>query len=388
MFNTYFLIALCGLAGPLLAGVSRGIAPLVVGEVIAGVIIGKSGFNLINTGDPTLQFFSSLGFALLMFLVGTHLPLRDPNLRKALKTGILATVLAFAFATPVGFLLAHITGIAAPIFVLILANSSAAVMMPIIHERKLDGPTVLLTSTWVAIADTVTIVALPLTMSSGNVARICLGATMVLVVALVAFFAFGKVRESDTFQEYREMSKARGWALDLRVSMVLLLGLCWMAQAFGTSDLVAGFAAGSVVALWGEPKRLVKQIIGIGEGFFVPLFFVTLGAKLDIAALIHSPADLALTGLIVIGAVVVHVATAICVRLPFYSGLAAAAELGLPAAVVSIGLANHMINSGQAAAIIIAALLSLVSTTVGMGYLTKQAAKEAPPKQDDPPANK
>jgi Kef-type K+ transport system membrane component KefB len=249
-------------------------------------------------------------------------------------------------------------------------------MMPIVHERKLDGRTMLLTSTWVAMADTITIVALPLAMSTGNTLPICIGGALVLVTALAVFFGLGKLRETKVMDYYRGLSKDRGWALDLRISIGILLGLCWLATSFGTSDLVAGFAAGAVVSLWGEPKRLVKQLIGIGEGFFVPLFFVDLGAKLDFGALLHSPTDLELTGLIVVAAAIVHVIVAKCVKLPFYSGLAAAAQLGLPAAVVSLGLANHMLDSGQAAAIIVAALLSLVSTTVGMNFLTKKAAEE------------
>ncbi|MBS1999441.1 MAG: cation:proton antiporter [Cyanobacteria bacterium SZAS LIN-2] len=377
-FSILFVIVLCGLVGPLLAGVKRLSVPLVVGEILAGIIVGKSGLDLLNVADPTLVFLSTVGFALLMFLVGTHLPLRDPNLKKALRTGLVATVLSFVLAVPAGLLLAHLTGISAPIFVLILANSSAAVMMPIIHERHLDGQTVLLTSTWVAIADAVTIIALPMAMSTGNTITVTIGGALVLVTALVVFFGLGKLRETELMQYYRALSKARGWALDLRVSLAFLLGLCWMATSFGTSDLVAGFAAGAVVSLWGEPKRLVKQLIGIGEGFFVPLFFVVLGAKLDFGALLHSPSNLMLTALIVAASVVVHVLVARIVRLPFYSGLAAAAQLGLPAAVVSLGLANHMLDSGQAAAIIVAALISLVSTTVGMNLLTKNAANEKP----------
>jgi Kef-type K+ transport system membrane component KefB len=347
----------------LLAGIKKISIPLVVGEILAGVLIGKSGFNLINVADPTLVFLASVGFALLMFLVGTHLPLQDPNLKKALKTGAISTCLAFAFAIPVGFLLGHLTGISAPIFVLILANSSAAVMMPIVHERKLDGQTVLLTTTWVAMADAITIVALPLAMSTGATLTVALGGVLVIGSALAVFYSFGKLRETKVMEYYRDLSKERGWALDMRISIAILLGLCWLATSFGTSDLVAGFAAGAVVSLWGEPKRLVKQLIGLGEGFFVPLFFVDLGAKLDFASLLHSPTDLMLTGLIVVASIITHVAVAKCVKLPFFSGLAAAAQLGLPAAVVSLGLANHMLDSGQAAAIIVAALLSLASTT-------------------------
>jgi Kef-type K+ transport system membrane component KefB len=389
-FSILFVIVLAGLAGPLIAGIKRISVPLVVGEILAGLVIGKSGLNLINVNDPTLVFLAAVGFSLLMFMVGTHLPLQNPDLKKALKTGAISTVLAFLFAIPVGLLLHTLTGIAAPIFVLILANSSAAVMMPIVHEQKLDGRTVLLTSTWVAMADAITIVALPLAMSTGATLMVSIGGLLTLGASLAVFYGFGKIRETKVMEYYRGLSKERGWALDMRISIAILLGLCWLATSFGTSDLVAGFAAGAVVSLWGEPKRLVKQLIGLAEGFFVPLFFVDLGAKLDIGALLHSPTDLMLTGLIVLASCITHVAVAKCVKLPFYSGLAAAAQLGLPAAVVSLGLANHMIDSGQAAAIIVAALFSLVSTTIGMNFLSKKAAQEklAEGKTDSPESGK
>jgi hypothetical protein len=67
-----------------------------------------------------------------------------------------------------------------------------------------------------------------------------------------------------------------------------------LAERFGTSILVAGFAAGVVVAWAGEPERLSGQLLGIAEGFFVPLFFVTLGAQLNFRSLGSSHRDAAL----------------------------------------------------------------------------------------------
>ena len=375
-FGVLFLIVASGLLGPLFAGWKRLAVPLVVGEILAGIIFGNTGLHMINPADPTLQFLSAVGFALLMFLVGTHLPLRDPNLRSALKTGFLATGLAFAFAVPAGYLIGYLSGLPAPIFVLLLANSSAAVLMPIVHEQKLEGKTVLLTTTWVALADAVTIVALPLAMSPGKTLTIALGGALVLVVAIVSFFALSRARNTAIMQHYRKMSKDRVWALDLRISLALLLGLCWLATSFGTSDLVAGFAAGAVVSLVGGPKRLTKQLIGLGEGFFVPLFFVVLGAKLNFGTLFQSASYLELTALIAVATIGVHLLVARMVKLPMYSGLAASAQLGLPAAIVSLGLNSGVINSGQGSAIIAAALLSLISTTIGTKLLAKNAALE------------
>lgn len=375
-FGILFLISCANLIGPTLSGIRRLSLPLVVGEIGAGILIGKTGFNLVPNADPTLVFLSSVGFAMLMFLVGTHLPLRDPNLRKAFKHSVIATGLAFAISIPVGMLIAHLTGLATAIFVLILANSSAAVVMPILLERKLDGNTVLLTRTWVALADAVTIVALPLAMSTGKTVHVAMGAGIVTAAAVLSYFALSAFRKSTTGARYRKLSKDRGWALDLRLSTTFLFGLAWLGTIFGTSILVAGFAAGAVVSLIGKPKRFDAQLTGVAQGFFVPFFFVTLGAKLDVSALIHSVPNIELMLLICAATVVVHAAVAKLTKLPQASGLVACAQLGLPAAVVSIGMENGMLHAGQGAAIIGASLLSLLCCSLGAALLGRIAAAE------------
>ncbi|MBV8954394.1 MAG: hypothetical protein JO179_09660, partial [Solirubrobacterales bacterium] len=62
-FGTLALIGICGLAGPLLSSFGSGAVPAVVGEILAGIVIGRTGFNLIHTANPTLSFFSDVGFA-------------------------------------------------------------------------------------------------------------------------------------------------------------------------------------------------------------------------------------------------------------------------------------------------------------------------------------
>jgi len=123
-FGVLTLIVACGLAGPLLAGATRLAVPIVVGEIAAGVVIGRTGFGEINTGDPTIVFLADAGFAMLMFVVGTRLPLRDPGLRRALRGGLIATSLSFAIAVPGAWVLADATPVKHPaVFVLLLAAS-------------------------------------------------------------------------------------------------------------------------------------------------------------------------------------------------------------------------------------------------------------------------
>ena len=62
----------------------------------------------------------------------------------------------------------------------------------------------------------------------------------------------------------------------------MLFGLAALAISTHVSIMLAGFALGLVVAAIGEPRRLARQLFGITEGFFGPLFFVWLGASLQV----------------------------------------------------------------------------------------------------------
>jgi Kef-type K+ transport system membrane component KefB len=176
---------------------------------------------------------------------------------------------------------------------------------------------------------------------------------------------------SNTGAYYRQLSKERGWALDLRLSLSILFALTWLATQFGTSVLVAGFAAGTIFVLIAHPKRFVKQLTGVAEGFFVPLFFVVFGAKLDFTQLLHHPGLLVLTGSIVVASIVVHLIVAKAMSLPYASGLMAATQQGLPIALVNIGLANKSIEPGQGAAIIAGAMMLLGTAALGASRLAK-----------------
>ena len=142
----------------------------------------------------------------------------------------------------------------------------------------------------------------------------------------------------------RRLSKQRHWALDLRLSLLVLFVLAWLAQKSGTSILIAGFGAGVTVALIGGPKRLSTQMRGIADGFFIPLYFVVLGAQLDLGGLVKHPSLFALAGALAALNVVIHLLAVALVRRPVAAGLAASAQLGVPAAVASLGLAEHVLS--------------------------------------------
>jgi Kef-type K+ transport system membrane component KefB len=203
------------------------------------------------------------------------------------------------------------------------------------------------------------------------------GAGLVLLAGAAVFVLLRRLRRTDAMRTLRRMSKRRGWALDLRVGLALLFGLAALATAFGTSILIAGFTAGAVLAATGEPHRLAQQLVGVAEGFFVPLFFVTLGAQLQFAALLESPRALALFGGLVLAAVVVHMLVALILRRPVALGLLATAALGVPSAVVAIGLRQGILDAGQATAIVTAVLATIATSSVGGVLLGRRMASPA-----------
>jgi Kef-type K+ transport system membrane component KefB len=371
-FGVLALIVLAGLAGPLLGAGQQTFIPVVIGEILAGVVVGRTGFGAVDPSDPTVQFLGQVGFAMLMFAVGSKVPLRDPRLRGSLRGGAIAAGVVLALAPLGGAAAAWFAGTGdAAIYAVVLASGSTAAVLAIIEETGVSGPAVLTLIGQVTIADVLTILAIPLVLQPGRVQNAARGAALVAAGALAVYFVGHRLEHREWVERLRKRSKDRHWALDLRLSLLVLFGLSWLAQESGTSVLIAGFGTGLLVAALGGPKRLFTQVRGIADGFFVPLFFVVLGAQLQLGALVHHPSILRLALALVVLNVAAHGLAAMVTRQRPAAALIASAQLGVPAAVVTLGLQEHVLSAAQGAAIITAALASLGIATLGATLLAR-----------------
>ncbi len=310
-FGILLVIVLAGLAGPLLALSGRRFVPVVVGEILAGVLVGDTGLRTVHPNGATLAFLGQVGFAMLMLTAGMHLPLSDRRLLASLRGGALLAACVGVLAIPAGFAAAALAGTAhAAVYAVVLASGSAAVLLPAFQESGADGPVVLAVMAQITIADVVTIVSVPIVLQPSRTAHALLGGALV-VLAVLALYAFARLLAGHEWVDrVRHLSKTRHWALDLRLSLLVLFLLAWIAQKGGTSVLIAGFAAGVMVALVGGPKRLSTQMRGVADGFFVPLYFVLLGAQLDLRGLFAHPAMIALACALVALNVLIHLLAA------------------------------------------------------------------------------
>jgi Kef-type K+ transport system membrane component KefB len=378
-FGDLLVIVLAGLGGPLLALTPRLFVPLAIGELAAGALAGRTGFGAVHPSDPITAFLASVGFAMLMLTVGMHLPLRERRLFSSLRRGALLAAIVGVLAVPAGIAAAALAGTAhAAIYAVVLASGSAAVLLPAFEEARAGGRDVLAVIAQVTIADVVTIVSVPIVLQPGRTGHALLGCVLVAGAAALLLGVGRTLMGHDWVEHVRSLSKKRHWALDLRLALLVLFFLAWLAQRSGTSVLIAGFGAGVTVALAGGPKRLSTQIRGIADGFFVPLYFVTLGAQLDLGGLFSHPAMIALAGALAGLNVAIHLVAALAGRLSPGAGLAATAQLGVPAAVASLGLAEGVISGEVATAIVAGSMISLVVCTVGVDRLVARARRAAP----------
>jgi Kef-type K+ transport system membrane component KefB len=374
-FGTLVVILLAGLGGPLLGIAGRRFVPVVIGEIVAGILVGPAILDAVNPANSTVSFLGEIGFAMLMLTVGMHLPLRDRRLAASLRGGALLAAIVCVLALPAGLLAAHITGTGhAAVYAVMLASGSAAVLLPALGETGLVGPDAMTVMAQVTIADVITILSVPIVLQPGRVGHAVLGGVLVAAGVVVLLGLARLLATHGWVHRVRHLSKQRHWALDLRLSLLVLFLLAWIAQQGGTSILIAGFGAGLMVAVIGGPKRLSTQMRGVADGFFIPLYFVVLGARLDLGGLVEHPAMLALAGALAALNVLIHLSAAVLVHRPVAAALAASAQLGVPAAVASLGLAEHVLSAEAATAIVLAALVSLGVCTLGVEQLVRRDA--------------
>ncbi|HEY0260125.1 MAG TPA: cation:proton antiporter [Lacisediminihabitans sp.] len=363
-FSLLALVVGIGLLGPLLAAKTSWNVPVVIGELLGGLAIGSSGLRLVDPADPSFSLLASIGFGLTMFVVGSHVPVRDPAVRSAIARSLLGAVLVGVLAVPLGLALSAAFGTGhAALYAVLIASSSAALILPIIGSLRMDGPRVLQLTAQVAIADAVCIVVLPLAIDPAEAGPAALGALLIAGCALVLFFVLRALDRRRLKQRLHEFSERRRFALELRLNLLFLFALAALAEFTHVSIMLAGFALGLVIGALGEPHRLTRQLFGITEGFFGPLFFVWLGSTIDLGHLAAHPSMILLGFCLGIAGIVAHLA-ARATGLPWLLAVMSAGQLGVPVAAAALGTQLHLLEPGEDAALLLGAIITIGATAL------------------------
>ncbi|GGA67340.1 hypothetical protein GCM10011490_17390 [Pseudoclavibacter endophyticus] len=400
-FATLALICAVALIGPLLAA-PRGLPVLVVvGELAVGVILGTTGFGILDPHDTTFELFADIGFALVMFVAGSSVPLVDSTLRRGVGIGALRAGIVGAVALPLGFGLDALFGTGhGPLYAVLIASSSAAFIVPALkggstddgerfsetgepeHDPRLPpepgtiGKTVAQLLPQVAIADAVCILLLPLAIDPPRAGTAAMGALLVIAAAAAVFGVLWWTERTGARKRVKRVSEDRGLAIELRASLAILFALAAIATWSQVSIMLAGFAFGLAVAAVGPPRRLTKQLFALTEGFFAPIFYVWLGASLGLRSLFEHPESILLGFALGVAAVVAHAAGVVTRQRPS-AAILTSAQLGVPIAAATTGLSLGVFDPGEDASLLLSAIVTIAVCTLAAVRVNRAQRRDA-----------
>lgn len=265
--------------------------PVVVAEIIAGLIIGRSGFNLIKE-DPILELLSLLGFIYLMFLSGVEIDFsffsaggsKKRGKKKFFNPFIVATVI-FAAILVVSYVLSWLLvqmNLADDAFLMtiIIATISLGVVVPVLKEKRMLGTelgqTLLLIT---VISDFITMILLAVYISwlSGSIAKMLL----LLLFFVLVVGTYLVVRKWASRAIFKLLSQGTT-QIGTRAVFALILLFVVLSETLGAENILGAFLAGVVVSLMAPKKEFIHRLDTFGYGFLIPIFFVMVGVKLDV----------------------------------------------------------------------------------------------------------
>lgn len=397
-----FVVAASALFAPLVLAILPGPrVPIVVGELVAGVALGTSGVGWIASDGAGMELLFMVGLAFVLFLGGlesdpehVHALLRAGRrwTRSAVGRALVGMALRLTIAFAVTLSLAAVGVLDSPVLVaLLLSSTSLGAVLSVLGERRLlrerFGQRVLVSA---AVADLVTVVLLTLFISAEARSPVVRGLLIVLLglLAVSLAIALRATRRRLVLQGLVAGLSGGTSQLRLRASLALLLGFVALAEKLGLEIILGAFLAGAVVSTLGAVRRhpaFEAQVAALGYGFFVPVFFVLAGARLDVGALLSTADRLALVPVLLTAVFVVKTLPAWLYRDEFApreclaAGVLQSAQLTLTVAGVEIGREAGAIDAGLGAALITVALLSMIIAPVAFSRLLPQTPPGASP---------
>ena len=384
-FAPLLIVVLLAFVVPILLSRLRRISlPIVVGELIAGIFVGRSGTGWVTPGEPVLTILSEFGFVFLMFLSGMEIDFRSlqnngaSGARKdsprfgALSLALLSFGLTLLLATASGFGLTYLNLAHNPWFMaLILSTTSLGVVVPVLKERGIIaqplGQAILISAVIADFATMLLITVAVAMFSHGLTAKILL--VGLLFVAFFFAFYFGALmnKVSALRRSIEELSHATA-QIKVRASFFLMIIFVALSEALGTEVILGAFLAGAIIALLCTPHdaELVHQLEAVGFGFFIPIFFIMVGVGLDLPLLFRSESALWLVPLLVLSAIVIKLVPALIFTLSFTfkealaAGTLLSARLSLIIAAAAIGARIGIIGESTRAAIILVAIATVM----------------------------
>lgn len=256
--------------------------PALVGELLAGVLLGPYVLRLISSENHVLMSLAELGVIFLMFHVGLEIRVKD--LFAVGRTAVLVGVLGVVFPLVLGFLSVFFLGLefVESLFIAtaILATS-VGISVKVLQDMGLLKHKVAYIVLGAAVLDDIlALIALAVVKGLAQ-GRFQTLEFSLLVLESVAFVGFL------TLWGPRMARRTRRWVERLNIpeapfvlSVILCLGLAELADVIGLAAIIGSFMAGIVIDEMAGVYDLENKVKYVNE-FLLPFFFVMMGAHLD-----------------------------------------------------------------------------------------------------------
>lgn len=375
-----FLVVLLALVIPIfMARFQISNVPTAVAEIIVGIVMGSSGFNLI-TSTHDLTFLSNLGVILLMFLSGMEIDfdlLQKKNNPKGksqagktvdpLKTAIIAFIGIVVMAFVLAYIL-RLTGLFSEVMLaaIILMTVALGVVIATLKEKDIlgrpIGQTILLTA---VLGEVIPLLLLTIyaSVNGGNAERLW------LIILLFAAAIFLLRRFKQPYLWFAKITKATT-QLDIRLAFFLIFALVTVAERVGAENILGAFLAGMVMKLL-EPSEATKdKLTSIGYGFFIPIFFIMTGVRLNLRSLFAHPSSLMLLPVLVIFLFIAKAPVVLTYmryfqkKNAFAGGFLTATTITIVLPTLQVARKLHAITSTQSDAFILAAVIVCILSPI------------------------
>ena len=385
--NRVFLDILIVLVAAKLAAeiAERGGVPAVVGEILAGVVIGPSALALVRGGE-VLHTLGEIGVILLLLEVGMQMDLRE--LRNVGRASLLVATAGVAVPFALGYVVAAALGLdgdQALFTAAALTATSVGITARVFGDLRALATVEARTVLGAAVADDVIglvilTVVVRLVTGDGRVSVTSVGSVIaVAAIFLVVTIFLGVVLSPPLFALIDRFSRSRGTVVAF--ALAFALGIAQLASLAKLAPIVGAFVAGLALGRTSSSERIQRELAPVGH-LFVPVFFLQIGIDTDVAQFVKGDV-LKLAGALCVVAVVGKVVAGWAAvgspgnKLLIGLGMIPRGEVGLIFA--GIGLREKILGQNSYAAIL---LMVLATTLVTPPILKAQLVRVRRKQQD------
>ncbi|MCH3948268.1 MAG: cation:proton antiporter [Olsenella sp.] len=288
---TMFVAALAPFVASLVPG---RVIPEVVFLVFAGALLGPYGADAIRTTGGALSLVSELGMAFLFLMAGYEIKPSELVGQMGKHASIcwgLSLVAAIALVSLTRF--SRFTGMAGLAFAIMLTTTAYGTLAPIMRARDLTNtPVGRAVTAYGATGEVLPVIAVALLLSTRSLLVTALVLVVFLLVCVrIAHLSASTARLGARFRDFVRSSSGSSTQTPLRLVVLLLVFLLFLAKVFGFDSVLGAFAAGFVLRVFfpDGSEDLEMRLEAIGNGFLIPAFFVISGAGIDLSAAFADP---------------------------------------------------------------------------------------------------